>query len=97
MILNIKSFFCMFCVTLKGGHQVEEGSTTPPLELMPAIDESGFTTTPNTAVGGGGVVVADAAAAAVVAVAELKPPVNPPDVIILSLLTLCTLFLCFTT
>ena len=86
----------MFCVTLKGGHQVEEGSTTPPLELMPAIDESGFTTTPNTAVGGGGVVVADAAAA-VVAVAELKPPVNPPDVIILSLLTLCTLFLCFTT
>lgn len=63
-----------------GGHQVEEGSTTPPLELMPAIDESGFTTTPNTAVGGGGggVVVADAAAV-VVAVAELKPPVNPPD------------------
>ena len=42
-----------------------EGSTTPPLELMPPIDESGFTTFSNTTI-----------AAAV----ELKPPENSPDV-----------------
>ena len=46
MFLFILHYFSIYSFRYQGFGA--EGSTTPPLELMPPIDESGFTTSTNT-------------------------------------------------